>query len=234
VGSWWVKVRSIDEMQHVTDAINKAFENTSAEVRAETERAFVLSFVSMMGDVTVFIRWICFAVGLALLFVTASTMSMAIRERMQELAILKAVGFRLRELTGFILAESFGLAALGALVGVGGAWLLYTHTPAASYAIGAPAAGLLLWSVRLGWRRQFLASGLALLGGGFFGNIAFYVYTHDTIFKLTQGYLLTLDVTPKIIGTAATVAAALGILACAAPIGAVARLSVVKGLKTLD
>ena len=234
VGTWWVKVRSIDEMQRVTVAINKAFENTSSEVRAETERAFALSFVSMMGDVTVFIGWICFAVGLALLFVTASTMSMAIRERMRELAILKAIGFRLRDLAGFILAESFGLAAMGALVGIGGAWLLYTHTRIASYAIGLVAAGLLCWAPWLGWRRQFLGAVMALLGGGFFGNIAFYVFTNDTVFKLTQGFLLTLDVTPKIIGIAATVEAALGILACVAPAWTVARLSVVKGLKTLD
>src|SRR5204863_2785820 len=122
---------SIEEMQPVVAAINKAFENTSAEVRAETERAFQLSFVSMMGDMTRFIGWICVAVGLALLFVTASTMSMAIRERMRELAILKAIGFRLRELLFFILAESFGLSAAGGLIGVGGAWLLFTHTKAA-------------------------------------------------------------------------------------------------------
>ena len=153
---------------------------------------------------------------------------------MRELAILKAVGFRLRELMGFILAESFGLAAIGALVGVGGAWLLYTHTRLASYAIGLVAAGLLLWSLRLGWRRQFLAAGLALVTGAFLGNIASYVFTHDTIFKLTQGFLLTLDVTPKIIGMACTVAAALGIFACVAPAWTVARLSVVQGLKTRD
>jgi ABC-type antimicrobial peptide transport system permease subunit len=153
---------------------------------------------------------------------------------MRELAILKAVGFRLPDLAGFILAESFGLAVMGALVGVGGAWLLYTHTKVASYALGLVAAGLLLWVLWLAWRRQFLAAGLALLAGGLLGNVAFYVFTNDTIYKLTQGFLLTLDVTPKIIGIAATVAAALGIIACAAPAWTVARLSVVKGLKTLD
>ena len=234
VGTWWVKVRSIDQMQRVTDAINKAFENTSAEVRAETERAFQLSFVSMMGDMTVFIGWICVAVGLALLFVTASTMSMAIRERMRELAILKAVGFQLRDLLFFILAESFGLTAAGALVGVGGAWLLFTHTKLAGCVLGAVAAVLVVLTLGLGWRRQLLGAGVALLSGAFLGNIAFYVFTHDTIFKLTNGFLLTLHVTPKIIGIAASVAAGLAIAACVAPGWAVARLSVVRGLKTLD
>src|SRR5262249_15563472 len=125
VGMWWVKGRSIGEMQQVTDAINKAFANSSAEVRAETERAFQLGFISMWGDIRFFIASISMAVGLALLFVTASTMSMAIRERLRELAVLKAVGFRIAELYAFILAESFGMAAMGAVFGVGGAWLFY-------------------------------------------------------------------------------------------------------------
>ncbi len=62
-----------------------------------------------------------------LLLVSASTMSMAVRERFRELAILKAIGFRRRELFVFILAESFALAAAGALLGVGGAYALFTY-----------------------------------------------------------------------------------------------------------
>lgn len=54
-------------------------------------------------------------------------MSMAIRERFRELAILKALGFRRRELFAFILAESCGLALAGAVLGAGGAWLLFAH-----------------------------------------------------------------------------------------------------------
>src|SRR6266446_50733 len=127
VGTWWVKVQSIEDMPRVTEAINKTFANTSAEVRAETERAFQLSFVSMWGNIKILVGWICTSVVITLLLVTASTMSMAIRERFRELAILKALGYRQRELFSYILAESFGLALCGALVGVGGAWLFYTY-----------------------------------------------------------------------------------------------------------
>ena len=99
--------------REVIQAINKAFENTSAEVRAESERAFQLSFISMWGNIKLLVGCICSAVIFTLLLVSASTMSMAIRERFRELAILKAIGFRRRELFAFILAESFGLAARG-------------------------------------------------------------------------------------------------------------------------
>jgi putative ABC transport system permease protein len=136
VGMWWLKVDSAQDMPKVIAAIDKAFENTSAEVRAESERAFQLGFISMWGNIKLLVGLICSAVIFTLLLVSASTMSMAIRERFRELAILKAIGFRRRELFAFILAESFGLAALGALIGVGGAYLLFTYGPIGKITFG--------------------------------------------------------------------------------------------------
>jgi putative ABC transport system permease protein len=125
VGTWWVRAASAAEVPLVTERINRAFANTSAEVRAESERAFVLGFVSMWANIKTLIGGISIVVIFALLLVTVSTMSMAIRERFRELAILKAIGFRRRELFAFILAESFGLAMGGAIFGAGGAWMVY-------------------------------------------------------------------------------------------------------------
>jgi putative ABC transport system permease protein len=127
VGTWYMRVASADVANDVIARVNRAFENTSAEVRAETERAFQMSFVSMWGNVKTLIGSICTVVVFTLVLVTVSTMSMAIRERFQELAVLKALGFRRRELFAFILAESFGLATVGAVIGIGGAWAFWTH-----------------------------------------------------------------------------------------------------------
>lgn len=183
VGTWWVKARTLEEVPEVVDQINKAFANTSAEVRAETERAFQLSFVSMWGNIKLLVHAICSVVVFTLVLVTASTMSMAVRERFRELAVLKAIGFRRHELFALILAESFGLSMLGALIGIGGAWALYTHA---------------------------------------------------SIAQMTGGFLVMFEVTPRIMGQAASVAAILGIVASIAPAISVARMSVVEGLKTLD
>ena len=125
VGTWWVRAASVAEAPLVTERINQAFANSSAEVRAESERAFVLGFVSMWANIKTLIGGISIVVIFALLLVTVSTMSMAIRERFRELAILKAIGFRRRELFAFILAESFGLAMCGAVLGAGGAWVIF-------------------------------------------------------------------------------------------------------------
>jgi putative ABC transport system permease protein len=183
VGTWWVRAASIEQAPFVTDRINKAFANSSAEVRAESERAFVLGFVSMWANIKTLISGISIVVVFALLLVTVSTMSMAIRERFRELAILKALGFRRRELFAFILAESFGLAMTGALLGAGGAWL---------------------------------------------------VFRSIDIQRMTNGLFLIFEVTPHMLGLAFAVAAVLGVVSALGPMLAVARTSVVQGLRTLD
>lgn len=183
VGTWYVRVASADVANDVIKRIDQAFENSSAEVRTETERAFQMSFMSMLGNVKVLTMSISAVVVFTLVLVTVSTMSMAIRERFRELAVLKAIGFQRRELFGFILAESFGLAVLGALLGIGGAWLFWSHI---------------------------------------------------NLQKLTGGFLIYFEVTPRIMATGGIVAALLGILAAVGPSISVARTSVVEGLKTLD
>ena len=183
VGTWYMMADSAESVDGVIERVNAAFENTSAEVRAETERAFQLGFVSMFGNVKMLFGSISAVVVFTLILVCVSTMSMAIRERFRELAVLKALGFRRRELFAFILAESFGLSMLGAFVGIGGAWLF--------------------WST-------------------------------INLQKLTQGFLVYFEVTPRIMATGGIVAALLGIVAAIGPSISVARMSVVSGLKTLD
>ena len=122
---WYVKVKKAVDMPGVIANIEQAFANTSAEVKAQSERAFQLSFVARWGNIKALVIWICSAVVFTLALVTASTMSMAVRERFRELAVLKALGFRWRELLLCILAESCGLSLAGAVLGIGTACLLF-------------------------------------------------------------------------------------------------------------
>ena len=234
VGMWWLRVRSIGEMAAVVAAINKAFENTAAEVRAESERAFQLGFISMWGNIRLLIHSISSVVVFTLVLVTASTMSMAVRERFRELALLKALGFRRRELLAFILAESTGLALTGALLGVGGAWLTYTHTRVAGCVLGGIALLLLLGAGLSLKNRSILDGVLGLLVAGGLSAVGAWLFAAGSVAGMTNNFFLTLEVTPRILGIGATVAAGLGIAASLFPSLAVARMSVINGLKTLD
>jgi putative ABC transport system permease protein len=127
VGTYWLKAANAEVIPDVIERIDKAFANTDSETKTETERAFQLEFVSMVGNVKVFLGAILMVIVFTMLLVTASTMSMAIRERSREIAILKAVGFDGAQIFGLILAEAFGLAMTGGIIGCFGAKLLFTH-----------------------------------------------------------------------------------------------------------
>jgi putative ABC transport system permease protein len=126
-GTFWIRADSAEVIPGLIQRIDAAFRNTDAETKTETERAFQLSFVSMFGNIKMLIGSISTVIVFTMILVTASTMSMTIRERSREIAILKAIGFAGRHVFGLILAEAFGLAMLGGLIGCGGAWLLYSH-----------------------------------------------------------------------------------------------------------
>jgi putative ABC transport system permease protein len=234
VGMWWVKVRSPEEITAVIETVNKAFASTSAEVRAETERAFQLSFVSMIGNVKVFVHSISTVVVFTLLLVSASTMSMAIRERFRELAVLKAIGFQRRELFALILAESFGLAGAGALLGVGGGWLFFTHPQMAGVVAGLSGVWVLLFALRGAWQKKFGSAAGLLVLAALLAGAGWFAYHRGTISQMTNNIFITFEVTPRIVATGAAVATLLGIVASLMPAIAVARMSVVQGLKTLD
>jgi putative ABC transport system permease protein len=129
VGAWWVLVDRAESMPAVIQQINRTFQNTDAEVLAESERAFQMGFVSMLGNVNLLIGSISTVIVFTMFLVTASTMGMSIRERFRELAILKAVGFQSRDLAALIVAEGYVLANTGGIIGCGGAWLFFHYLP---------------------------------------------------------------------------------------------------------
>jgi len=125
VGTVWIKAGSADIIPGLIDRIDSTFRNTDAETKTETERAFQLSFISMFGNIKTLIGSICTVIVFTMMLVTASTMSMAIRERSREIAVLKALGFDGARVFGLILAESFALAMAGGLIGCLGARALF-------------------------------------------------------------------------------------------------------------
>ena len=80
----------------VSKAIDALFENSDAQTQTETEAAFAAGFIAMAGNLALLLNGIGLAVAFTILLVTANTMSMAVRERRTEIAVLKTLGFRAR------------------------------------------------------------------------------------------------------------------------------------------
>jgi len=131
-GTFSILAATAADVSKVSTAIDDMFRNSPQPTKAESEKAFGLEFVAMMGNVKAFILSICLAVVFATLLVSANTMAMSIRERTREVAVLKTLGFTRQTVLGMFVGEAVTLALLGGLVGTGIAYLLVylaTHSP---------------------------------------------------------------------------------------------------------
>jgi putative ABC transport system permease protein len=99
-------------------AIDALFENSSDETYTETESAFSANMFSMFGDLGALLNGIGLAVCFTILLVTANTMSMAVRERRTEIAVLKTVGFGSGLVMGLVVTEALSIGAAGGALGI--------------------------------------------------------------------------------------------------------------------
>jgi putative ABC transport system permease protein len=131
-GSYWVEIDDPDQAGTVSKAVDALFENSDAQTHTETEKAFAAGFISMAGNLALLLNGIGLAVSFTILLVTANTMSMAVRERRTEIAVLKTLGFSSARVMGLVVAEAVLLGVLGGALGIGGSqgimWVL-THAP---------------------------------------------------------------------------------------------------------
>ena len=125
-GTFSIMSGSPDDVAKITSAVDDMFRNSPQPTKTESEKAFGLTFVNMLGNVKAFILSICMAVVFTTLLVSANTMAMSIRERTREVAVLKTLGFERRTILGLFVGEAMSLSVAGGLFGCGFAWLLLT------------------------------------------------------------------------------------------------------------
>jgi len=126
VGTFWLKAATAADVPRIAERVDAMFKNSDAETKTETERAFQLGFVAMLGNIKTLIASISSVVVFTILLVTANTMAMAIRERAREIAVLKTLGFGRGRILGLLMGESAVIALAGGILGTGGARLFYS------------------------------------------------------------------------------------------------------------
>lgn len=117
-GIFYLKARTAEDVPRACDAINRMFENSSAPVKAMSEKEFQLQFVEMMGNIKLIIRAISLAVLFVVILIVANTVAMSARERVTEIAVMRALGFLRRQVLTIVLLEAVVLSLLGGILGV--------------------------------------------------------------------------------------------------------------------
>jgi len=135
VGWYTVRIANPDAAPAVAKLIDEEFSNSANETRTQTESAFAASMVKQMGNIEFLILAIGSVVFFTLLLVTGNTMAISVRERTNELAVLKAIGYSDSFVLTIVLAESLLIATIGGAIGL---WL------ASVFVDFDPTSGLLL------------------------------------------------------------------------------------------
>lgn len=118
VGFFMIGVKDPQSAAAVARSIDSAFKNSRAETLTESERAFVLSFISMSEAIVKIVKVVSLVVIAIIMVVVANTMAMTTRERTGEYAVLKTLGFSWLSIVMVIAGESWFICAAGCLTGV--------------------------------------------------------------------------------------------------------------------
>ena len=116
-GFFAVLADSPQDVPKVAQAIDEQFRNSDRPTKTESEHAFQLGFIGMLGNIKAFILSISLAVVFTILLVSANTMAMSVRERTREVAVLKTLGFTRNSILGLCIGEAVSLALAGGLLG---------------------------------------------------------------------------------------------------------------------
>jgi putative ABC transport system permease protein len=101
----------------IAAAIDNEYRNASTQTKTESEQQYLLGFVSLLGNVRVFLIAISGAVMFTILLVSANTMAMSVRERVREVGVLKTLGFTDGNVLGMIIGEAIAISLLGGTFG---------------------------------------------------------------------------------------------------------------------
>ncbi len=118
LGNIWARIDDPARVTAVMQQVDEMFRNSEAETVSETEKSFFTSFFSQVQGLLVVIQAVALLVTLCIVFIAANTASMTVRERMREIAVLRAIGFGRNLLFGTLLAEAALLSTVAGAFGV--------------------------------------------------------------------------------------------------------------------
>jgi putative ABC transport system permease protein len=117
-GWYTLRVTDPDQALEICRQIDGQFENSSSETRSEPESLFAAGFIKQFGNIKLILFGVGAVVFFTLLLVNGSTMAMAVRERTNEIGVMKTLGFSGGAVLCIVLGESILYALLGGGMGL--------------------------------------------------------------------------------------------------------------------
>ena len=130
-----------DNAEGVARTVDAQFENSPFETKTQTEAMMIQGWANQVGNIGLIVSLIAAVVLFTILLIAASQMSLAVRERTNEIGALKAIGFSDGKVLMLVLGESLLIALLAGGTGLLLAWLVAQG--------GDPTGGFMpIWALR--------------------------------------------------------------------------------------
>jgi putative ABC transport system permease protein len=118
VGWYVIKIANPADAGRISEEVDALFKNSRAETKTETEAAFQQGFIQGTGLIIQLLNFLSFVIIGIIMLVLGNTMIMSARERTNEYAVLKTIGFSGGRLTALIAGESLIISIFGAALGL--------------------------------------------------------------------------------------------------------------------
>ena len=113
----WLRMRNEESFNRIAKQIANSPEFSNPAVKCETLSSLVTTAFEALRDIIWGVRWLLAPAALATLsLVIANSISISVRERRMELAVLKVLGFRPRQILLLVLGEALLVGTISGLV----------------------------------------------------------------------------------------------------------------------
>jgi putative ABC transport system permease protein len=102
----------------VARVIDQRFDMNTPQTMTISEQEAVMSGLRMFGDIGAIVMFIGTAVFFSMLLITGNTMANSVRERVGQIALMRALGFGRARLVMLVLEESLIVTGTGAVLGL--------------------------------------------------------------------------------------------------------------------
>jgi putative ABC transport system permease protein len=117
-----VRVEKASDLEPVADAIDARFDSDQQPTNTRPEKAFFAETAGQLIELIGFTRWLGLAAVIAVVALVANAISLMVRSRVKENAVLRTLGYPGRAILFLVLSEGGLLGLMGGMVGAGFAW----------------------------------------------------------------------------------------------------------------
>ncbi|MBI1825738.1 MAG: ABC transporter permease [Planctomycetes bacterium] len=129
VSFFFVRCTSMADLDYFRVAIDELFARSLDRTKTQDEKTFMNAFITQFLDMPNNLTRLAAVTIIVAVIAATNTMSMNLRDRLSEIAVLKSIGFSAPILFAFIQAESLFLCLLGGLIGALVPFIGFGYTP---------------------------------------------------------------------------------------------------------